>query len=158
MEYLTDPSINISNELENIKALTPENVLEYAEDITTGWITDTIDRYADDYQVLQENWADICRRISFISGRLCLPQKLILVRDVFFNETEPARVLLQKLCDKLTEFGYCIRRDSELLRCRVTGNAILSEELHAKILESRSPFALNLPQVWSDTSSGEMPE
>lgn len=153
MEYLTNPSMNISDELETVKRLQPGQVLEYTQINTTGWIVRIIDEYSRDYEVLQENWADICRRISFMSGRRCTPQKLVLVSEVFFNETDPAKVYLQKICDKLTEYGYCIRRDTELFPCHSCGRGIISEELYAQISNSQSPFSLKLPREWSDKCS-----
>lgn len=149
MQYLADPAANVSAMLIDICELTGENVLEYTQEHTSGWITAVIDDFSEDYSVFRDNWVDTCRRIADASGHPCTPQKILLVDAVFFQQTSSAEVFLQKLCDKLTEYGYCVRRSMELQQCPVCGWALPVEELYHRIQDSRSPVSLRIPvEYW----------
>lgn len=154
MEYLNDPTINISSELIEIGQLTLENVLEYAVEKTSGWILEVIDDFSDDYAVFRDNWGDTCSRIAAHAKHDCSPQKILLVDAVFFQQTGREEVFFQNLCSKLTEYGYCVRRKTELTRCTVCGAAMPVEQLYHRMIASKNPISLQLPLEYSDVCVG----
>lgn len=150
MQYITDPTLNISNELESIKELTPGDILSYIHSTTQGWIRDVSDGYSDDYSVLTANWERVCECIRHRAGVSCFPAQIVMVNHLDMRSTDKENVFFQKLCDRMTQFGYCVRRAEELQLCPVCSKAIPTEELYNRIVQSESPIASQLPRIWSE--------
>lgn len=151
MEYINDSVVNVSDELLTLECTTPDNIVSYAQERTKQWITGILDGYSVDYSVFTTNWESVCSRIASATGRLCRPMKIITVNDITFQGVDPGSVFLQKLCDRLTEYGYCIRRATEIVPCTTCHRlALPCEELYNRIVSSGHEVSISLPLQWQD--------
>ena len=57
--------------------------------------------------------------------------------------------LLRVFCDILTRTGFCVRKQDDLISCRVCNTAIPCKELY-ELLRIKN---VRIPEKWSDTCS-----
>jgi hypothetical protein len=87
-----------------------------------GWIIDICDDYADDCSMIRSLWHRMCKDICNTK-----PKKVVIVDKVIFpmRGEEENHLLLVRLLDRLTYFGYCVRDKADLKKCKGCSKAML---------------------------------
>lgn len=108
-----------------------------------GWLITTFPGYTNEYKVFQNNWKVLCDNIKVT------PKDIIIVKEIPIDKTKPCFELMNSTLDRLTREGYCCRREGELVGCKGCGKAMLSKDLHEKLMRSDRPIKDVVPDFWS---------
>lgn len=96
------------------------------------WIQGGYKKFSTDYNYLQQNWNDVCRKIDVS------PRVILNVGDYLEDEDH---TLIRTFAEIFTTCGFCVRRNSELIGCSKCGSALLSESVYNALKPER-------PSVW----------
>ena len=132
MQNIFDTLTPISNEFE---------LHEKIEEFLPNWIIGSILDYSEDYPHLKKNWETICKGLNIE------PQKILLVTKIPLDVEEINAKEIALICEILVRKGYVVRRNCELLQCRICRKAILPKTMFQELPRDKIP---NLPEIWSD--------
>ncbi len=66
--------------LDSLSKNKPLQLLKFVNEIQPGWIIDTSDNFSEDLSLFNHQWASACH------GFKCVPQKILIVTDLFMKE------------------------------------------------------------------------
>jgi hypothetical protein len=132
----TEEREKIISEISEYK--TPTEVAEFIQRVFPDWLAYIFDDYSDDYLHLKNNWRVICEQTG------SKPQKIILVSEIKFDQEHS---IIMRLCEYMTQNGYCVRRLEEFSPCPVCNKAIPTRPVW-EMMRQRN---LGVPLTWSDT-------
>ena len=88
------------------------------------WIIKLFDDYSDDYKFMKKNWTFLCDKLN------TKPNKIVMVRYLPVAIQNDNDKRLTVICDNMIKDGHTIRREGELVECKVCGKAIPSKHIY----------------------------
>jgi hypothetical protein len=130
----------LDQNLEKIQLMSTDRVMEYLFLFFPDWIVEQTQKYAKEYETLEQNWHRLCAQWKTV------PRAILIVEYLPQPEQYADYQLLLAFCNHLTRMGYVIRQRTDLQRCPNCGCAILSRFVHGFLKQRGSKM---IPAVWS---------
>ena len=122
----------LKNAISKINYYDGNDILEYANILLPNWIVNIIEKYAEEYSVLEQNWKNLCAQWK------TTPKRIIIVDFLPEKGDFKGYHLLEAFCNHLTVKGYVIRNKTEIVGCKTCNCAILSQRVFNYLLENKS--------------------
>lgn len=120
-------------------------LLAYARTLLPDWIVHHCDHYAPEYQILEQNWYQLCAHWR------TTPRQILVVRHLPQTQEEVKdHQLMILFCNKLTRMGYVIRHKRDLVPCSQCKSILLSEAIYNVFKQRHST---GIPATWSPLCS-----
>lgn len=125
-------------ELINMNSI--EGIINLLNKQFPNWIKHISNGYHFKYNFLNRNWNDICENLK------CERQKILLVSHISNKDDKDQKKAgeLAFVCDFLTQKGFVIRRDIELIKCKNSNLVYPCKELYNEMRKRK----LSVPHVW----------
>jgi hypothetical protein len=114
------------------------------------WIQQRLDDYAAEYNFLALNWAYLCVQWK------TEPQQILVVNflpsvcmDPDYKEYSDFRIL-QVVIDYLSKNGFVIRKNTDIIPCKLCKKALLSESVYNHLKSTNNVYSKKLPKNWSE--------
>jgi hypothetical protein len=112
-----DSSFNetIETLLEEIAALSPDNVLTFIEKKLPGWLLYYGREYVPECANFEDNWKNKMCKLFHVE-----PQSILIVKKIVlpYGPEYKKHIVLMRYCDLLTKFGYCVRSNEHFNKCQ----------------------------------------
>ncbi len=120
-------------------------VKEIVDERYPGLISGFINKYSDDYKILEENWTKFC-----IFGEIEKKQ-IMLLRHGTFDENSK---IVGTIAEIFSRAGFLVRRVYDIVPCDVCGKALISEQAYNVLREKAGPRStIKFPEIWSSKCS-----
>lgn len=118
-------------------AKSKEDIEALIEEYYPDWLVYSLSGYSTDYPHLQSNWLKICE-MSKVT-----PKKIVLVANIIFDNEH---TIINKVAEKMTHVGYCIRRVSEFIACPKCEKAIPCKDIWFLLKDK----GFKVPKEWKN--------
>ena len=121
---------------------TNQELIDGIQKLLPGWIVNIVDDYAPEYNELTVAWQKLCDKVKTTR------KKILIVKYLPIENKTPNDKYINIIADILVSKGYLIRRQAELIVCKITGLALLSRKMYEHF-KKHNAF---MPEKWSDQS------
>ena len=143
---MTDKYVNPPNTpeiLDKIKQCrTIGDVKTLVDQTFPTWFVTIMPRFCPDYQFLQTNWDDVCKRVPVLKAQI------MIVEEV---EQGDKYSLIQQFAECFSKAGFCVRRKMEFIPCSKCNSAVPSLMMYEYL---KNQAKERIPKDWSKTCSG----
>ena len=125
-----------------------KELYDFINDRLPNWVVDFIDNYSEDYPRFTENWIMMCKNLPNSPN----PKKIILVSEIPLDkplQREKKRFEdIHTASSVLTQKGYVVRRNGELVKCKACKRGVASEKVYdfMKTIGDK-----DIPSSWDNT-------
>lgn len=127
--------------------LETNDLISWIDAIIPKWKITQTKRYASEYDVLEQNWINLCQKWN------AKPHFIIIVDFIPPQNDANNYKIIWTLCNYLTKEGNVIRNQSELTTCLNCNSAILTKTVIERINKARSsvkdPPPSKIPTIWN---------